>query len=102
MTHSSAIYVFDGIRRGRVLVSSLATAQPDIAGAAADIKRLVEEADPPGYSNGCASWCEPGGYLPAAPRTGKLAAIVPPSSKRSVTGTELPGIISFDGDMHIR
>jgi protein SCO1/2 len=47
VTHSSAIYVFDGSGAARLLVSSLSTAQPDIAGAAADLKRLVEDANPP-------------------------------------------------------
>jgi protein SCO1/2 len=48
VTHSSAVYVFDGSGAARLLVSSLSTAQPDIAGAASDLKRLVEDANPPG------------------------------------------------------
>ncbi len=48
VTHSSAIYVFDGTGAARILISSLATAKPDIAGATSDLKQLVEEANPPG------------------------------------------------------
>jgi protein SCO1/2 len=48
VTHSSAIYVFDGSGTVRLLVSSLATSNPDIAGTVADLKRLVEKANPPG------------------------------------------------------
>jgi protein SCO1 len=47
VTHSSAIYVFDGTGAARLLVPSLASTTPDIAGTAADLKRLVE-AKPPG------------------------------------------------------
>jgi protein SCO1/2 len=48
VTHSSAIYVFDGSGAARLIIASLATSTPDIAGAAADLKRLVEEAHPSG------------------------------------------------------
>jgi protein SCO1 len=48
VTHSSAIYVFDGSGAARLLIPSLATTQPDVAGSAADLKRLVEEKNPPG------------------------------------------------------
>ena len=48
VSHSSAIYIFDGSGAARLLVSSLGTAQPDIAGTAADLRRLVDEANPPG------------------------------------------------------
>jgi protein SCO1/2 len=48
VTHSSAIYVFDGSGAARLLVASLATTTPDIAGTAADLKRLAEETNPPG------------------------------------------------------
>jgi protein SCO1/2 len=43
VTHSSAIYVFDGAGAARLLIPSLATAKPDTAGVAADLKRLVDE-----------------------------------------------------------
>lgn len=48
VTHSSIIYVFDGTGAARLLVSSLATPNPDLAGTAADLKRLVEDSKPPG------------------------------------------------------
>ncbi len=48
VSHSSAIYVFDGSGAARLLVSSLGTASPDIAGTEADLRRLIEEASPPG------------------------------------------------------
>lgn len=41
VTHSSAIYVFDQQGRARLLETSLSQAQPDIAGTAADLKRLL-------------------------------------------------------------
>ncbi|MGH7092307.1 MAG: SCO family protein [Stellaceae bacterium] len=43
VTHGSAIYVFDGTGAARLLVPSLANAKPDIAGTAADLKRLATE-----------------------------------------------------------
>ena len=49
VTHSSAIYIFDAAGAARLLVSSLGTAEPDLAGTAADLKRLVDEATPPGW-----------------------------------------------------
>ena len=45
VTHSSAIYVFDGSGAARLLVPSLASTTPDIAGTAADLKRLVDDGD---------------------------------------------------------
>jgi protein SCO1 len=48
VTHSSAIYVFDGSGAARLIVASLATTNPDLAGTAADLKRLVEEQHSPG------------------------------------------------------
>lgn len=48
VTHSSAIYVFDGSDAARLLVPSLASTTPDIAGTATDLRRLVEETNPPG------------------------------------------------------
>ncbi|HZB92781.1 MAG TPA: SCO family protein [Stellaceae bacterium] len=48
VTHSSAIYVFDGTGAARLLVPSLATTTPDITGTAADLKRLVAATNPPG------------------------------------------------------
>jgi protein SCO1 len=48
VSHSSAIYVFDGTGAARLLIPSLATAKPDLAGTAADLRRLIEEKYPPG------------------------------------------------------
>jgi len=47
VTHSSAIYVFDDSGAARLLIASLATTNPDIAGTADDLRRLVEEKHPP-------------------------------------------------------
>jgi protein SCO1/2 len=49
VTHSSAIYVFDGSGAARLLISSLSSTTPDISGTAADLKRLIKETDPPGF-----------------------------------------------------
>jgi protein SCO1/2 len=48
VTHSSAIYVFDGTGAARLIIASLSSTNPDIAGAAADLKRLAEAARPAG------------------------------------------------------
>ena len=48
VTHSSAIYVFDGAGAARLIIASLSSTHPDIAGTAADLKRLVEASHPPG------------------------------------------------------
>ena len=47
VAHSSAIYVFDGSGAARLIIASLASTTPDIAGTAADLKHLVDEAHPP-------------------------------------------------------
>ncbi len=47
VTHSSAIYVFDGSGAARLIIASLASTTPDIAGTAADLKRLADQARPP-------------------------------------------------------
>lgn len=41
VTHSSAIYVFDRSGKARLLVPSLASRNPDLAGTTADLKRLI-------------------------------------------------------------
>jgi protein SCO1 len=46
VTHSSAIYVFDGSGAARFLVSSLAVSPPPIAATTADLKRLVAQTHP--------------------------------------------------------
>lgn len=43
VTHSSAIYVFDQQGRARLLETSLSQTQPDIAGTAADLERLLAD-----------------------------------------------------------
>ena len=48
VTHSSAVYVFDGTGAARLLIPSLASTTPDIAGTADDLQRLAEETHPPG------------------------------------------------------
>jgi protein SCO1 len=48
VTHSSAIYVFDGTGAARLLIPSLATTKPDLAGTTVDLRRLIEEKYPPG------------------------------------------------------
>lgn len=49
VTHSAAIYVFDGTGAARLLVSSLDSAMPDIKGTIADLKRLIEAPKRPGF-----------------------------------------------------
>lgn len=51
VTHSSAIYVFDGSGAARLIIASLSSTHPDIAGTAADLKRLVEARHPRGLLN---------------------------------------------------
>ena len=48
VVHSSAVYVFDGSGDARLLVASLASTTPDLAGTAADLKRLVAQSQPSG------------------------------------------------------
>ncbi|MDE2334316.1 MAG: SCO family protein [Rhodospirillales bacterium] len=48
VTHSSAIYVFDAHGAARLLIPSLAAAHPDLAGTAADLRRLVGQGHPTG------------------------------------------------------
>ena len=49
VTHSSAIYAFDATGKVRLLITSMASAKPDIAGATADLSQLVDQANPPGF-----------------------------------------------------
>jgi protein SCO1/2 len=56
VTHSSAIYVFDGTGAARLIIASLASTTPDIAGATADLKRLAEERHPPGLLARVEQW----------------------------------------------
>ncbi|HVC16226.1 MAG TPA: SCO family protein [Rhodanobacter sp.] len=48
VTHSSAIYVFDATGAARLLVPSMSSTSPDIAGTVADLRRLIRESHPPG------------------------------------------------------
>jgi protein SCO1 len=56
VTHSSAIYVFDSSGTARLIVASLSSRSPDIAGTSADLKRLVEEARSPGLLTRLRRW----------------------------------------------
>jgi protein SCO1 len=42
VTHSAVIYVFDGSGAARLLIPSLASATPDIAGTTADMRRVID------------------------------------------------------------
>jgi protein SCO1/2 len=44
VTHGSAVYVFDRDGRARLIIPSLATSSPDLAGVAADLRRLTAPA----------------------------------------------------------
>lgn len=56
VTHSSAIFVFDGSGASRLIVASLSSTTPDIAGTTADLKRLVDEGHPPGLLARLEQW----------------------------------------------
>jgi protein SCO1/2 len=56
VTHSSAIFVFDGSGAARLIVASLASTTPDVAGTTADLKRLVDEDHPPGLLARLEQW----------------------------------------------
>ena len=56
VTHSSAIYAFDGTGAARLLIPSLATTPLDITGVTADLRRLVEEKSPPGLWARLVGW----------------------------------------------
>jgi protein SCO1/2 len=43
VSHSPAVYIFDGSGAARVLVTSLASPTPDIAGVTADLRQLIAE-----------------------------------------------------------
>jgi protein SCO1/2 len=47
VSHSSALYVFDARGKAQLLIPSLDTTTPDIAGTAADLKRLIGRRDHP-------------------------------------------------------
>jgi protein SCO1 len=56
VSHSSAIYVFDASGAARLIMASLATATPDLAGNAADLRRLVAEGSPGGVRAWLRRW----------------------------------------------
>lgn len=56
VTHSSAIFVFDGSGAARLIVASLSSTAPDVAGTTADLKRLVDEGHPPGLLAQLEQW----------------------------------------------
>jgi protein SCO1/2 len=49
VSHSALVYVFDRSGGARLLISGMATATPDLAGTAADLRRLAAETGPPGF-----------------------------------------------------
>jgi protein SCO1 len=49
VTHASAIYIFDGSGAARLLVPSLDSPTQDMGGVADDLRRLADEANPPGW-----------------------------------------------------
>jgi len=48
VTHSSIVYVFDQDGDARLLVDSMDTAKPDVAGTAKDLRTLIADYRPPG------------------------------------------------------
>lgn len=56
VSHSSAIYVFDGSGKARLLITSMATTTPDVDGTVADLRRIVDEANPPGFLERLRRW----------------------------------------------
>jgi protein SCO1/2 len=49
VSHSSALYVFDATGKARLLIPSLDTTTPDIAGTQADLERLIQNRSQPGF-----------------------------------------------------
>jgi len=56
VTHSPAVYVFDGSGAARLIIASLASTTPHIPGTTADLKRLVEETHPRGLLARLLAW----------------------------------------------
>ncbi|WP_293326462.1 SCO family protein [Parvibaculum sp.] len=56
VSHGSAVYVFDGEGRIRLLFSSLSRAQPDMDGMTADLERLTREDSGGGWLSRIAAW----------------------------------------------
>lgn len=49
VTHSSLVYVFDQDGNARLLVSSMATQNPDVVGTTDDLRRLIDQHQSPGW-----------------------------------------------------
>jgi protein SCO1/2 len=56
VTHSPAVYVFDGSGAARLIIASLASTTPHIPGTTADLRRLVEETHPRGVLARLLAW----------------------------------------------
>lgn len=56
VTHSSAVYVFDASGSARLIIASLASTKPDLAGTAADLQRLVKAEAPGGVRAWLRRW----------------------------------------------
>jgi protein SCO1/2 len=56
VTHSPAVYGFNGSGAARLIIASLASTTPHIPGTAADLKRLVEETHPSGFFAHLLAW----------------------------------------------
>jgi len=56
VTHSPAVYVFDGSGAARLIIASLSSTTPHIPGTTADLKRLVEETQPGGLLAHLLAW----------------------------------------------
>jgi protein SCO1/2 len=56
VAHSAGVYVFDRWGDARLIVAALDSAKPDIAGTAADLRRLVRETQPRGILARLRQW----------------------------------------------
>ena len=56
VSHGSAVYVFDGKGRVRLLFSSLSRPRPDMEGMTADLKKLTREEGGGGWLSRIAAW----------------------------------------------
>jgi protein SCO1/2 len=56
VSHSAGVYVFDRRGEARLIVPSLDTAKPDIAGTAGDLRRLIAETQPRGVLARLRQW----------------------------------------------
>jgi protein SCO1/2 len=46
VTHSSIVFVFDAKSQARLVLTSMSSAKPDIDGVAADLRQLIQQAQP--------------------------------------------------------